>query len=143
MEQFLQFSINHWILLTEFSVALIALCILDVYSNTKIRLTPSQAVWLINNEKAVVIDIRDSKSFEKGHITHAINISTLEDEKLKKINQYRQHSLIIVCATGYKSSRFVKKLHRQGFQKIHILSGGMDTWKHSHMPVVKQFCKRL
>ncbi|AJC50243.1 rhodanese-like domain-containing protein [Coxiella endosymbiont of Amblyomma americanum] len=141
MEKFVQFVPNHWILVTGFIVTLFLL-FLDVRWKQGIgrntHLTPSQVVWLINNEKAIVIDIRDSKIFEKGHITHAINIPIVAlNEQLNAINQYKQKPLIIVCSFGNKSLRFMNKLRKHDFQKIYILSGGMGAWKSSNMPVVK------
>ncbi|MFW0094479.1 MAG: rhodanese-like domain-containing protein [Coxiella endosymbiont of Haemaphysalis qinghaiensis] len=141
MERLSQFIINHWLLVTAFIIALIALFILETRSkglNGSNRLTPSQAVRLINGEKAVVIDIRDPKMFEKGHITHAVNIPTPElDKSLKKLERYKQQPLIIVCTTGQKSAYFVNKLRKQSYQKVYMFAGGMGAWTNANMPVVK------
>ena len=141
MERLSQFIVNHWLLVTAFIIALIALFILETRSkglSGSNRLTPSQAVRLINSEKAVVIDIRDPKMFEKGHITHAINIPTSElDKSLKKLEKYKQQPLIIVCTTGQKSAYFVNKLRKQSYQKVYMFAGGMGAWTNANMPVVK------
>lgn len=141
MERLSQFIINHWLLVTAFIIALIALFILETRSkglSRSNRLTPSQAVRLINSEKAVVIDIRDPKMFEKGHITHAVNIPTPElDKSLKKLERYKQQPLIIVCTTGQKSAYFVNKLRKQSYQKVYMFAGGMGAWTNANMPVVK------
>lgn len=143
MKKLLQFFINHWLLVTAFIIALIALFILEARSKGKglggsNRLTPFQAVLFINNEKAVVIDIRDPKTFEKGHITHAVNIPATEfDKSLKGLEQYKQQPLIIVCGMGQKSAYFVNKLRKQGYQKVYMLAGGIGAWSNANMPVVK------
>ncbi|MBT8506715.1 sulfurtransferase [Coxiella-like endosymbiont of Rhipicephalus sanguineus] len=141
MKKLLQFFINHWLLVTAFIIALIALFILEARSKGlggNNRLTPFKAVWFINNEKAVVIDIRDPKTFEKGHITHAVNIPATEfDKSLKGLEQYKEQPLIIVCGMGQKSPYFVNKLRKQGYQKVYMLAGGIGAWFNANMPVVK------
>ena len=141
MEKLPQFIINHWLLVTAFVIALIALFILETCSKGLgggSRLTPYQVVRLINNEEAVVIDIRDFKTFEKGHITHAVNIpATTLDKSLKEFEKYKQQPLIIVCTIGKKSAYFVNKLCKRGYQKVYMLAGGMGAWINTNMPVVK------
>ncbi|MFW0024822.1 MAG: rhodanese-like domain-containing protein [Coxiella endosymbiont of Dermacentor nuttalli] len=142
MEKLSQFISNHWLLVTTFIITLIVLFILEVLSKKELwrnnRLTPAQVVQLINNEKAIVIDVRDSKTFETGHITHAINIPITElDKSFKEIEQYKQQTLIIVCTIGKKSAYFVNKLYKQDYQKVYMLVGGMSAWINADMPVIK------
>lgn len=141
MQKLSQFIINHWLLVTAFMIALIILFIIEMrnkgFSGSN-RLTPSQAVRLINSEKAVVIDVRDPTTFEKGHITNAVNIPVLElDRSLKRLEQYKQNPLIIVCTTGQKSAYIVNKLRKQSYQKVYMFSGGMGAWTNANMPVIK------
>ena len=141
MEKLPQFIINHSLLVAEFIIALIVLFVLETRSKglgRSNRLTPSQAVRLINSEKAVVVDIRDPKTFEKGHITHAINIPAPElDKSLKELEQYKQQPLIIICTTGQKSVYFMNKLRKQSHRKVYMFAGGMGAWTNANMPVVK------
>lgn len=141
MEKLLQFIANHWLLVAAFIIALIALIVLEARSkglSGKQSLTPHQATRLINSEKAVVIDIRDADTYQKGHITNAINIPATElDKNLKRLEKYKQQPLIIVCGTGQKSGYFMNKLRKQGYENVYIMTGGMNAWKNASMPVVK------
>ncbi|PMB54602.1 rhodanese-like domain-containing protein [Coxiella endosymbiont of Rhipicephalus microplus] len=143
MEKLPQFFINHWLLITVFIIALIVLFILEAQSRGRglgggNRLTPFQAVQLINHEKAVVIDIRDPKTFERGHITHAVNIPATElDKNLKGFEPYKQQPLIIICEMGQKSAYFVNKLRKKGYQKVYMIAGGIGGWSNANMPIVK------
>ena len=38
------------------------------------RITPSQAVDLINNKEAIFVDIREKDNFDSGHIHGSINV---------------------------------------------------------------------
>lgn len=140
-QEIVQFVINHWLLVTAFVVALIALLILEARSKGlggSSRLTPFQGVNFINNQKAIVIDIRDPKNFEKGHIINAVNIPATElNKSFKELEQYKQQPLIIVCAMGQKSAYFVNKLRKNGYQKVYMLAGGMGAWSNANIPVVK------
>lgn len=144
MERFTQFITNHWILVTVFVCALVALFVLFVIEalskglTSKNRLTPFQVTRLINSEKAVVIDIRDANAYNKGHITNAIYISPTElDKNIKYLEQYKHQPLIMVCATGQKSRYLTNKLRKQGYEKVYILMGGMSAWNNANMPLVK------
>ena len=57
---------------------------------------------MINNENALVIDLRDRESFKKGHIIDSIN-ATAEDFEQPKMNKYKNKTIILVCARGLQS----------------------------------------
>lgn len=141
MGKILQFLANHWILVTAFVGALIALFVMEALNKVltgKNCFTPFQVTRLINSEKAVVIDIRDANAYSNGHITNAIHISYTElDKNIKYLEQYKHQPLIIVCAMGKKSRYLIKKLRKQGYGKVYILMGGMNAWNNANMPVVK------
>ena len=45
------------------------------------RITPSQAVDLINNKDAIFVDIREKDNFDSGHIHGSINVQKDSFEK--------------------------------------------------------------
>jgi len=139
MNQLLQFLQNHWLLAATFVVVFI--CIIVEEIRTKgfgtNNLDAQQAVHAINREDAVVLDIRDATTFKAGHMVGAINIPLADlDSNIKKLNKYRGRSIIIVCATGQKSTNAMTKLKQAGFEKLSTLKGGIAAWKTADMPVV-------
>ena len=142
MEQLPQFIARHWLLVSAFVVALIALFILEAQSKgfgNNYRLSQQQVIRLINSKQARIIDIRDINTYNKGRITNAINISATElDKHSQCLEQYKQQSIILVCATGRKSRLLRNRLYKKGYEKVYIMIGGMDAWNNSSMPVVKR-----
>ena len=141
MGQLTEFIARHWLLVTAFVTVLIVLFVIEVRSRAiggKCRLTYYQTIRLINNEKAVVVDIRDSQSYSKGHITNAVNIPATElDKHLQHLEKYKQQPIIIVCAIGKKSAHFMDKLYKQRYKRVYIMIGGMSAWNNANIPVVR------
>jgi len=70
MAQFIEFVGNHWILSTLW-VALVTALILHRTRTSGESVSAQQAVMLINRSDAVVVDVRDKKDFDAGHIVDA------------------------------------------------------------------------
>jgi len=139
-QQILHFIAKHWYWVAALVVALLLL----FYEESKSkgaggsRVTPPVATRMINSEKAVVLDIRDTGAFAEGHIVGAINIPIVDFERnMKRLEKYKQRPVILVCASGQKSGSLMNKLRKQGFDKVYILAGGINAWKNATMPLVK------
>jgi hydroxyacylglutathione hydrolase len=44
--------------------------------------------------------------------------------------------LAVVCAGGYRSTVVASVLARHGYQRLLNVTGGMNAWKRSSLPVV-------
>ena len=73
MEQFVEFSGNHWVLFLALGVIL-GLLTHNLLVGNKGSLDPMSATTKINHDDAVVVDVRPAADLSKGHIIHAINI---------------------------------------------------------------------
>jgi rhodanese-related sulfurtransferase len=137
MEHLGQFIINHW----QLWLALIVILLLTFINELIIQkkkakeLTPQAAVDLINNENAVVFDLRDKEIFKQGHIIDSINVKS-EDFDQQKMDKYKNKSLILVCARGLQSQSLANKIRTQGYQP-QVLSGGIMAWQNADLPLVK------
>ncbi len=137
MDQISQFIINHWILWAAF-IALLALTFINelMTKNKKAKeVTPQDVVDKINNDKALVIDIRDKEAFKKGHIIDSINMQD-EDIEKPKMAQYKEKDIIVVCAKGIQSSTFAAKLKAAGYRAL-VMNGGINAWIEANLPLVK------
>ncbi len=67
----------------------------ELYNYT--NLTATQALELVNqNENAVILDVRDAKDYEQGHIENAINIPLDElENRLGELN--KNDDIIVYC----------------------------------------------
>ena len=141
MEQLIEFLSNHPVL-TGAWVLVAALLLVAQFKHMTSgikALTPLQATQLINRESGVVIDVRPIADFNKGHIAGAINIpqskistSTVELEK------YKSTPIILVCANGIQAGSACQELKKAGFEIVHKLMGGFQSWIGENLPVVKK-----
>lgn len=101
-------------------------------------LSASAAVQLINREKAVVVDVCEANEFAAGHVTGAKNVPLGELEaKLPGLAKNKAVPLIMVCASGARSSRAVAIAKKLGYQQAQSLGGGLKAWKDANLPVEK------
>lgn len=139
-KQFVPFIQNHWPLCAA-AVAVLALLVFEELKN-KIggipRISAQDATLLLNREHAVAIDLRNQQAFASGHILGAINLARTDfDAHIKKIGSHKDNTLILIDDTDANAASIGAKLQKNGFAKIHILAGGIQTWKDAHLPLTK------
>ncbi|CAM2858633.1 rhodanese-like domain-containing protein [Legionella worsleiensis] len=137
MEHLGQFIANHWQLWLAFITVLLLILINEWISQKKKakELTPQSAVDVINNDDAIVLDLRDKESFKNGHIIDSINC-TAEDFEQPKMNKYKSKKIILVCARGLQSPSVATKISALGYQPM-VLGGGIAAWQNAALPLVK------
>ncbi|QHI99432.1 rhodanese-like domain-containing protein [Xylophilus rhododendri] len=102
-------------------------------------LTPARAVQLINRDKAVVIDVRETEEFASGaRIVGARNIPLGELEaKLPGAVKNKAVPVILVCSTGGRASRALPIVKKLGYEQAQALAGGLKAWKDANLPLEK------
>jgi rhodanese-related sulfurtransferase len=101
-------------------------------------ITPQEAVRLINRERALVIDVSDNAEFAAGHVNGARNVPLAQlDGATKELPSDKARPLVVVCASGARASRAAKVLAQKGHQQVHVLAGGMKSWREAQLPVEK------
>ena len=137
MEQLLEFVTNHIMLVAAWGLTL-ALLLWNENRKGGKSVTPAEATQLINKEDAVILDIRNKKEWETGHITSARHIPVTElDRRIDELKKYSDKPVIVVCNLGQTAGSAVKKLKAAGVENSLRLSGGMTEWKAQNLPVVK------
>ncbi|MCK9607726.1 MAG: rhodanese-like domain-containing protein [Methylomonas sp.] len=138
MDQYIEFVTNHYLL--SFSlVCVIFLLIQDLLSNSfngYEKISPLIAVTKMNDDKTVIIDIREPNEFLKSHIENAVNIPLGKlDEKLPSLEKHKTHPLIVICQTGARSVSACKTLTKEGFEQVFHMQGGMQSWEENKLPI--------
>lgn len=101
-------------------------------------LNATQAVQLINREKAAVVDVCSPDEFAAGHVGGAKNVPLGELEaKLPGLVKNKATPVILVCASGMRSRRAVAIAKKLGYDNAHSLTGGMGAWRAASLPVEK------
>ena len=100
--------------------------------------SPTEAVQLINREKAVVVDVCSPEEFATGHVTGAKSVPLGELEaKLGGVVKNKSVPVVMVCASGMRSRRAVAVAKKLGYEKVYTLTGGMGAWRGANLPVQK------
>jgi rhodanese-related sulfurtransferase len=97
-----------------------------------------QATQLINQDKAVIVDVRPANEFAQGHMPGAINVPFSElPLKVGQLNKYQSKTVILVCATGAQSRKARSQLKKIGFNEVYVLNGGFAEWQSQGLPTTK------
>jgi rhodanese-related sulfurtransferase len=138
MDRFLEFAGNHTLLVLALltSVFMVIFTELRRKAASVFSVPPADAVKLINKD-AVVIDIRSTEAFGRGHIVNARNAPLDEiGGHMDKLARFKSKPVIAVCDSGITSTKAVTALQKAGFQSVYGLKGGMAAWSQAGLPVV-------
>jgi rhodanese-related sulfurtransferase len=107
-----------------------------VAGGTVARLTPAEATLLMNREDALVLDVRETGEWSSGHIPGARHITLAQLEKrLSELDKFKDRPIIVVCASGNRSSSACGQLKKGGFGKVFSLGGGVSAWLEANLPL--------
>lgn len=137
MQELFTFLGNHPFLVGAF-VILLVLFIRNEMVRGGSTVSAQELVQLVNNQDAVVIDLRDKAEFDQGHIVDAMNIpfGSLE-KRLDELKKYREKPVVVTCKMGQHAGSAGTLLRKSGFENVHRLRGGIAEWRGQNMPVVK------
>lgn len=101
-------------------------------------LNPTDAVQLINREKAVVVDVCSPEEYAAGHVAGAKHVPLADlESRLPAVVKNKALPVILVCASGVRSKRAVAVARKLGYEKAQSLSGGLAAWRGASLPVEK------
>ncbi len=101
------------------------------------KLSTAEAVRLINHEKAVLIDVCEPGEFAAGHAAGARNVPISALDNAKGLPTNKALPLVLMCATGARSSRAAAQLRKAGYSNVHPLAGGNAAWREASLPIEK------
>ncbi|MEK9198655.1 rhodanese-like domain-containing protein [Ureibacillus sp. 179-F W5.1 NHS] len=87
----------------------------------------NQDQFIQGYRKAQLIDVREAKEFEAGHILGARNIpSTQLRQRYKEIRP--DLPVYLYCQNSGRSARAALFLKKKGYNQLYQLQGGFKTW---------------
>ncbi|KPN96092.1 rhodanese-like domain-containing protein [Lysinibacillus sp. ZYM-1] len=87
----------------------------------------NQEQFIEGYRKAQLIDVREQKEFDAGHILGARNVpSTTLRQRYKEIRP--DLPVYLYCQNTGRSSRAALFLKKRGYNQIYQLQGGFKTW---------------
>jgi len=97
-----------------------------------------QATLLINQQNALVLDVREAAEYEKGHVLNARHVPLEElAARSAEIEKYKNKPVIVVCDSGNRADKAASALRKQGFEQAFSLSGGVAAWQQAGLPLEK------
>lgn len=87
----------------------------------------TQEEFIKGYRKAQLIDLREPKEFDAGHILGARNIPMSQfGTRYKEIRP--DLPVYLYCQNSGRSARASLKLKKHGYNQVHQLQGGFRTW---------------
>lgn len=140
MDQVLEFISNNALLVAALVVIILLIIKMELERVTSgvAQLNPFETIRQLNDNNAIVLDVRETKEFNDGHLKDAVHIP-LSDFKARmgELNKYKEKPVIAYCRSGSRSYSACKKLKKAGFESVNNLQGGIMAWQNQNMPVNK------
>lgn len=138
MAQFVDFISNHLLLSGMWVVSLGAIILYHKRTGSQ-AVGPQQAVMLINRSDAVVVDVREKKEFDSGHIVDSINIPLAKlKQRVTELTKHKEKPVVVVCKLGQHSGEAAKTLQEAGHAEVFKLAGGLTEWKAQSLPLIQK-----
>ena len=140
MEQYLEFIGNHPYMFAALAATLGMIVYVEYerLSSGAASISPL-AMTRLQNDGALVMDIRDDVAFTAAHVIDAVNVPLAQIEKrVGEFEKYKSQPVVVLCENGIRSQRACKKLKKAGFSQLHQLQGGMAAWEKANLPIASR-----
>lgn len=140
MDQMLEFVSNHALLAGATAVMFVLIVKMELERLTGgiTQVNPFEAIRQLNDENAVIVDVRETKEFNDGHLKDAVHIPLSDlQSRVGELDKYKGKTVIAYCRSGSRSYSACKKLKKAGFESVNNLQGGIMAWQNQNMPVSK------
>lgn len=138
MQRFLEFVGNHPLLWALFAVLLIALVVTEMRARARgsFNLASFEFTRQLNAGEALLIDLRASADFDRGHIRGARHlIPSQVDPEAKDLVKYKDGTVLVYCQSGITSGDVVDRLLKAGYTRVYALKGGITAWLQDQLPL--------
>ena len=134
----MDFLVENWILVFVALTSGIALLLPNLQAMGAPGISPTQAVLMINREKANVVDLRSAEEFAAGHLIGARHVAmeNISSDLTKTVSD-KKRPLILVCASGFRSQKAQRIAQQLGYENVHSLGGGLRIWQEANLPLEK------
>ncbi len=141
MERLPEFIANHAFLFVALAiiVTMIVLTELQQAFRQFADLSPVDAVRLMNDENALVLDVREDKETREGILHGAKNIPVgVLEKRIDEVGKNKERPVLVYCRSGNRSVTASNVLTKHGFTRVNNLKGGIIAWQNSNLPVVNR-----
>ena len=97
----------------------------------------SEAVRMMNREKAVLIDVSEPREYAAGHAAQARSVPIGQLDTSKDLPSNKAVPLVVLCPTGARAGRAAASLRKLGYAQARALAGGTAAWRDAGLPIEK------
>lgn len=102
----------------------------NVINRNRKIMTPEELNVRLKHEEIIIIDVREQKDFDKGHIPTASNIP-LSSIREKALSLDKNKTYLVHCNKGTSGNAAQNILINLGFKEVYNLSGGYQQYKNT------------
>jgi rhodanese-related sulfurtransferase len=97
-----------------------------------------EATRMMNNDNAIVLDVREAKTLGATRLPHAVHIPLSElKTRVGELAKWTARPVIVYCDQGKAGRGAAAVLAKSGFASVYLLQGGYRAWKEAGLPVQK------
>lgn len=129
---------NLYIFLIIF-ILLFILLIIEIYDifESKNFINVTDALFLINQNKAIILDLRSSLDYNEKHIINSINIPIEKlNNNINLLDKYKLKTIIIVYYDYKNVKKFFININKLNLYKIKYFKFGLKEWIDNDMPTI-------
>jgi rhodanese-related sulfurtransferase len=144
MNRFLEYTTNHPFLVAAAAILAVLAIVIELRARARgsTSVSTNDAI-LLANSGALLLDVRDAKDYEAGHIIDARNIPAAEvASRAESLKKFKEKPVIVYCDGGFTSAGAARALRASGFTKVVTLNGGLNSWRQENLPLVKGAAKK-
>lgn len=144
MNRFFEYTTHHPFLVAAAAVLAVLAIVIEMRQRARgsSSVGTADAVRLANSG-ALLVDVRDSKDYEAGHIIEARHIPAAEiASRAESLKKFKEKPVLVYCDGGFTSAGAARALRASGFNKVVTLSGGLHSWRQENLPLVKGAAKK-
>jgi len=144
MNRFPEYISNHPFLVAAAAILAVLAIVFEIRQRARgsSLVSPNDAVRLVNGG-ALVLDVREPKDYEAGHIIEARSVPAGEvASRVDNFKKHREKPVVVYCESGLASAAAARALKAQGFTKVVTLRGGLQSWRQENLPLVKSPVKK-
>jgi rhodanese-related sulfurtransferase len=101
------------------------------------KVGPTEAVRLINRERALLLDVSEPAEYAGGHAIGSRNVPLGKLESATDLPKNKALPVVVVCPTGARAGKAVGILRKLGYENSQALAGGLAAWREANLPVEK------
>ena len=100
-------------------------------NNTYIQITQEKAKQMMDEQKVLILDVREQSEFDSGHIANAVllPLGSITAETAAAVIPAKDTVVLVYCRSGNRSKTASNALVELGYTNIYEF-GGINTWPY-------------